>query len=636
MGAAGSILTSEQRSKLELVLKNVQQGTGHERHAGLLTLHGMADNPGMKTQLATSPLILDALADVIKSTDNEARKLATMISWSLSFGDGCEESIANSTLLIELIKTIASYSPQSPDIVVTTITNACATLWNLLTTDRPYNRLLMGDSKKGLVGAIVNLLDDTDIDHDLLEKSTAILKFLSEEEKNRLSLTCDDLLKGIAGLLSFQQSTTRNITIKTKQHLFAVLVNISDNEEDGAQTALSNHKYGLLPILVQTIHSRKTVGSDFDVIKYACQTAWNMAERGNETSINLILPSRIHLVMIEIVQEAGQDVTQWSKRPYVSEAFNFLMNFATYPIAANALRNTNLLTIIEHPLVDSHRASMETMNCELLKALFIAVFLVGSDEAKKDNLKLLVIQSHLLFDVYTTALAGKDGHDYPSGTFALPLILHAILQLSLSDVNQGFLLGNGGIILHLLKQTLHKFVDNDAPIPLVGGGGDDIRTAARAMQSLLSLSFYLSDVVSPEKSVGKTMVPVIVSDIGTSSMNQEVREQFLRPEIGLESMLNSLIQLPTSQKITGKVLQHNSIHGNAMTRETIVRDARALLKRLVPPVQKEVSTSTIEQEPATPTIDHPDLGPNRMIINSNQDYSDRYEHPLEFPTNAPS
>ena len=119
-------------------------------------------------------------------------------------------------------------------------------------------------------------------------------------------------------------------------------------------------------------------------------------------------------------------------------------------------------------------------------------------------------------------------------------------------------------------------------------------------------------------------------------MNQEVREQFLRPEIGLESMLNSLIQLPTSQKITGKVLQHNSIHGNAMTRETIVRDARALLKRLVPPVQKEVSTSTIEQEPATPTIDHPDLGPNRMIINSNQDYSDRYEHPLEFPTNAPS
>ena len=619
MGAAGSVLTSEQRSKLELVLQNVQQGTGHERHAALETLHGMADNPAMKAQLASSSPILEFIAAVLKSTDFEARKLSTVISWSLSFGDGCEENIANSPLLIELIKTIASYAPQSPEIVVTIVNNSCATIWNLLTTDRPYNRLLMGDPKRGLIDAIVNLLDDPDIDHDLLEKSTAILKFLSEEEKNRLFMSsADDFLTVIAGLLS-----RRNITIKTKQHLFAVLVNICDNEEEGAQTALSNHKYGLLPILVQTIQSRKTDSSDYDVINYACQAAWNMAERGNEASINLILPSRVHLVMIEIVQEAGQDVSNWSLRPYLSEAFNFLMNFATYPIASNALRSTNILTIIEHPLTESHRLSVETMSCELLKALFIAVFLVGSDEAKKDDhyanklIKNNPQSFNLLFDVYKTALAGKDGHDYPSGTFALPLILHAILQLSLSDVNQGLILGNGGIILHLLKETLQKCVDNDAPIPLVGGGGADVRTASRAMQSLLLLSFYLSGAHRKNKLV-ENAVNNVPNDIGTDSMNDEVRQLFLRPEFGLVSMLNGLIQLPTTQNTNGKPIQNNTVHGMAITRETVIRDAKALLKRLVPSVLTKAQTK--EPEPATPTAVLP--GPTSMI-KSNQEHSDR-------------
>ena len=633
MGAAGSVLTSEQRSKLELVLKNVQEGAGKGRYAGLETLHGMADNPGMKSQLASSSTILDALAAVLSSTDHEARKLATVIAWSLSFGDGCEESIANSPVMIALIKTIASYAPQSSEIVVATVSNACACVWNLLTTDRPYNRLLLGDPKKGLIGAIIHLLDDPVINNDLLEKATAILKFLSEEEKNRLFMTSDALLTVVAGLLSSKQtSSKRNVTIKAKQHLFAILVNICDNEEEGAQAALTNHKYGLLPILVETIQSRKTAGSDSEVIKYACQAAWNMAERGNETSINLILPSRIHLLMIEIVQEAGHDVSNWSLRPYLSEAFNFLMNFATYPIASNALRSTNLLTIIEPPLADSHRSSVETMSCELLKALFIAVFLVGSDEAKKDNhyankfIKNNPQSFDLLFDVYKTALAGRDGHDYPCGTFALPLILHAIHQLSLSDGNQGMLLGNGGIILHLLKQTLQKFVDNDAPIPLVGGGGDDIRTASRAMQSLLLLSFYLSDDHS-EKSVGNP-VSNAAGDIGTDSMNLEVRQQFLRPELGLETMLNGLIKLSTTQKTTqntpGTTIQHNSVHGT-ITRETVMRDAKALLKRLVPTVHTKAQMKG--QEPAsasivTPSPSTPLPSPNNTI-NGNQEYSDR-------------
>ena len=597
MGAGA--LTTEQSAKKEDLLKEVKDGHGTQRWHAIEILHGLAEDPAYKNRLGSKE-VLDALAAVLRSKDNdeEARKLATAVSWSLSFGDGVEETMAASDLTKELVNIVAIYqfgkdSHKSSAIEIATVTNACATIWNLLTTESPTNRLLLSDPKFNLLPAIVDLISDPDITTDLLEKSTAILKFLSIESGNRPYMGSQDLLfvpKAVHILSSQNQqpgTPADRYTITTKRHILAALVNISDCSANQVQHCLSLPKYGLLRALRSIIKGRKSaLESDPDLVLYACLTAWNMAEKGTTESINAMLPSCIHMSFIDILKEAGPDSSRWSSAWLCPEALNFLMNFATTANGANALRGANLLQVLEAPLLDNTRTN--AMNGELLKALFIAVLLVGSAEATRDGYADKLIRTNpqamdRLLDVFETALAGGSGSDYDSGTFCLKLILQAVCELCGTDANQSLLMRQqrGGGILVLLTRTLEKFAADEPEIPLVGGGGGDVRAATLAAQALLQLTFFRGEACAESKGS---------DDDDAQLMEVKVKQQFLQPALGLEVLLKVIDQLP-SDRFRGE--------------EDVRGYVRSLLRRLHPPppaVSKPPPPAPTSASPSTPSL----------------------------------
>ena len=594
MGATASVqpnarLTPEQRTKLLAALEKIKEGKREERLVALEGLHGLADDPAFKTQLGTSPEVLGALAAVLRAGgDKDVQQLATTVCWSLSFGDGNEHAMAASPVTEELVRAIGRYTPGGDASVLAS--QACATLWNLLTTDDPTNRVNLGAKKLGLLPALVTVLADPRLPADLQEKATAVVKYLSLEPGNRDYMVSKDLqlLPKLVPLVS----PTGPATPRTQLHTLAALVNLCDNPAPEMQLTLTAPSLRLLPALAEAIRHRHAPDAHAEAILYACQAAWNMAEHGTDTSVAFVLPTKLHLVMIDVVKDAGTDSATWPHAPFCAEALNFLMNFATQPVGVQALRSTDILQVIEPPLV-RHRGAM---NSALLRALFIAVFLVGSEEAKSNIFSAALIKNNpqavdLLLDVYATALAGQDGADYPAGTFCLALIVHAVSELSSTDDVQSMLLAAKGNVLKMLRLTLQKFAANEPAIYLVGGGGGDVKTASRALQALLLLSFNHSDAAVPAGTSGKGG-PASDDASAVGMMHKDVKAQFLQADLGLVDVLKAVEALP---------------EGRLLGDDSVVRSARSMLRRLssqpIPaapapaPAPASASTSTSQKAP---------------------------------------
>lgn len=336
--AHGARLTPEQRGKLLAALVKLKEGQKAERMTALEGLHGLADDPAFKTQLGTSREVLDALAAVLRGGDKDIQQLAATVCWSLSFGDGNEQAMAASPVTEELVQAIVRYSSRrgggggGDDALAS---QACATLWNLLTTEDPTNRINLGAKKLGLLPAVATVLVDPRLPTDLQEKATAVVKFLSLERGNRDYMVSKDLL--IVPKLVPLVSPIGRATPRTQLHALATLVNLSDNPAPEAQAALAAPGARLLTALAEVIRYRHAPEADAEAVLYACQAAWNMAEHGTDTSVAFVLPTKLHLVMIDVVKDAGADSAAWPSAPHCAEALNFLMNFATHPVGVQGV-----------------------------------------------------------------------------------------------------------------------------------------------------------------------------------------------------------------------------------------------------------------------------------------------------------
>jgi hypothetical protein len=195
--------------------------------------------------------------------------------------------------------------------------------------------------------------------------------------------------------------------------------------------------------------------------------------------------SNIPQLVAQKLREAGPVVAAWEtgdKYPYM---LNYAMNLARHAAAVECMKSAGYLEIAYALLAHPENG------CERLKAMYIIAFLTGKDEQSRHSASVAVEHPDIisqLVSVLENTLNGVGGEGYFHGTFVLRLTINACEVLSISDSNKELLVTSP--LVSLLVRALRMFVNDDPPVGLCGGGGEDTETAELAVGTLLQLAFY--------------------------------------------------------------------------------------------------------------------------------------------------
>eukprot|EP01041_Mallomonas_annulata_P007896 gene7896-16166_t len=401
---------------------------------------------------------------------------------------------------------------------------SCGALMNIALA--PENEVLMASSELGLLPALINILH-TDQGEARMNACRTILN-ISFSLENKIYLASSTKLNLLPILVNIIRINRNEIRIKA----LSIIMNISSAIEN--QNIIISSELNLLQTFVDILQEYGE-DIDYDARLIICKILSNIIENASTETIHVILRTNIPSIMLELLREAGSDPSVW-EYSYPSKIITFFMNFCRFNYATKLMKNMDLNRIIQPLLLLSNISTNTTStttttdddNIESIKALFICVFLLGSDEIHKGySTQLSQINPnfiHILIEIYENTLNSKGGNNYPLGIFRLNLIIGAILTISISDANKSDLISSA--LLPLLARSLEMFVLNTAPIEKCGGGGSDFEVIQLVIEVLLQLSFFYendSDLCSK----------YITTDVNVSILLQKIlilqKERLLLP-----------------------------------------------------------------------------------------------------------
>lgn len=227
-------------------------------------------------------------------------------------------------------------------------------------------------------------------------------------------------------------------------------------------------------------------GNTNDAIK-AAGILWNIAEGGDETVVQRLLDSDVHVIAFDVLKKYALETDK--KKEIFSFLLTMLLQMARFSSSRREI--LQLDNIVEYMVMIVEKG-YGVFGSDTLRAMMMLVFLLGTEEAESilRSGKFMVTTEHVqkLVAILKTTLHGDHGEDYRLGYFCIPLLVHACLALSQSDSNKVFLLQ--AQVVKPLTTILEMFDANHSGIPLCGGGGEDLESCTLAVEVLMHLSFH--------------------------------------------------------------------------------------------------------------------------------------------------
>lgn len=249
---------------------------------------------------------------------------------------------------------------------------------------------------------------------------------------------------------------------------------------------------------------------------WMCRVLVRLAESGIPDVLDSLLEHNIPQIVLRLVQDSGEHVTQWSSAGYVPYCMSFLMNIAGHDKMATSLVQAGALEVMEK-ILNHH----ETNRAESLKAMIIVGFLQGREESEGTLLQARPEIVQMILQALETTLRGKHGEGYRFGTFRLHLLLRACLAISVSDCNK-IQLGTKWLVELLKEDLLERYAKCLPPVPpppdsvqRPEGGVDDVLAVELAIETLLQLSFLYEDNLALQ-------THLMVSEIGLLECISEI------------------------------------------------------------------------------------------------------------------
>ena len=201
-----------------------------------------------------------------------------------------------------------------------------------------------------------------------------------------------------------------------------------------------------------------------------------------EESAPLLIEAQVPALILDIFHVYGKDIGPIEDRAsfYIGYCHLTIMHLSQWAVAYDPLRCLGFVSLLLPVVKIKQRYGLYCM---------VALsYLVGREENSEDAKQFRLNEQNLeaVLDALSNTVKRQKGDGYQYSVFTFPVIVGAVLTLSISDENKKFL-GRQKVTVPLIK-ILEDFVagvegDN------VGGGKDDVKSAEYAMEALLQLSF---------------------------------------------------------------------------------------------------------------------------------------------------
>ena len=210
--------------------------------------------------------------------------------------------------------------------------------------------------------------------------------------------------------------------------------------------------------------------------KGVMQLLMNVAKR--EEAAPLLIEAQVPALILDVFRVYGKDIGPYD--PIIGYCLLTVMNLSQWIVAYEPLRSLGFVSLFLPVVKIKQRYSLYCM---------VALsYLVGREENSEEARQFRSNAQNLeaVLDALSNTVKRQGGDGYQYGIFNFPLIVGAVLTLSISDENKKFL-GRQKVTVPLIK-ILEDFVagvEGDR----MGGGKDDVLSAAYAVEALLQLSF---------------------------------------------------------------------------------------------------------------------------------------------------
>jgi len=591
---------------LSALVHVLQEDKGDARASAFGAIKNLAFAKENKVLMASPYLgLLSALVHVLREDNGDARTSACGLIVSLAFAKENRVPMASPDLglLSALVHVLQEEKGDAR-------AKACGAIMSLALANE--NRVLMASPDLGLLSALVHVIrevkradvigDETGAE---LSSCLTVLHYISLADENIAYFTCPDsgLIQGFGDVFDTPthiiEKHINNLVDNVSFGLLPLLTEVLQVDKGDnclkslkalksiafdavAKVQIASERLGLLPVLVNILHSNSTnrdlvieilfsisVGENCHHINLVSHQLgllpillgllnsvtgetrqslagffWNIAEHSTVDLALRLLDSKSYVVMIDLLLKAGPDPKHWID-DYPRKILCFLMNLARFDFASTAIKATNVVDFMQQIL-------LHDVASERLKAIFILAFTIGRDEFVSSNVRFTEQDLSLLLLVFTNTLASKGGTGYNLGTFCIKLIVCAIQAIATSDMNRQLLV-NEPQLLDLLLSTLGLFLSNSSEIRSCGGGGHDVAAATATIETLLHLSFAFDNDI-------------------------DLQMKFMTPNLGIPALLH-------------KCLQDPPVDGRSKLPSSSLRSVNILLKRLS-------STPTVLSSPA--------------------------------------
>ena len=201
----------------------------------------------------------------------------------------------------------------------------------------------------------------------------------------------------------------------------------------------------------------------------------------SEEAATLLIEAQVPALILDVLRVYGKDIGPYdASASYKAYCLLTIMNLSRWTAAYDPLRSLGFVSLF-----------LPVVNIKQKFSLYCMValsYLVGREENSEDAKQFRSNAQNLeaVLDALSNTVKRQKGDGYGYGIFAFPVIVGAVLTLSISDENKKFL-GRQKVTVPLIK-ILEDFVGGVKGDHL-GGGKDDIKSAEYAVEALLQLSF---------------------------------------------------------------------------------------------------------------------------------------------------
>ena len=272
----------------------------------------------------------------------------------------------------------------------------------------------------------------------------------------------------------------------TKVSALGVTSNLSVEVQN--KPHLLNPNIALLPALVHQVRE-----NDSTPRVTACQTLMNLA--ASEDGALEIIKTGVHHDMLMIIKNAPNDPGEWgggsNEKVYSNTC---IMNLAEWESNRPLLKADGAVEILGPLLTFNHFHS--------LTASMAYAFLVGRDE-KGPQVEILrsgVVIIDRLIDLLDNTIGKTGGDGYQYGLFRMEVVVHACLELSLSDANKVKLATPR--VRDLLLDVIKNALPGGDGIDLYNSESEVLKSACLAIETLLQMSFVFEDSAELVSSTG--------------------------------------------------------------------------------------------------------------------------------------